>query len=228
MPEDPPFPGFTSPNYTQTPNDLFDQLLRPGQLTEAELRVLLYIVRRTFGFGKDADAISLTQLTDGITTRDGRRLDWGAGLSRPGATKAVKGLERKGMIVVTRSRDARGDAINTYALRWADRDTDPRRQGVNSVNPPGNNGNPPSKPPEPSPGNSVNPQENVPIQSEQEGTGPALAAVLAVYGGAWATLQPQAERLCRARGWTPAQLAEQLAACRAVGLRAKLRALAGE
>src|SRR6478672_5310716 len=105
MADEPIFPGFTQPTYTQTPNDLFDVLLRPGTLTEAELRVLLYIIRRTFGFSKDADAISLAQLTEGIVTRDGRRLDYGAGVARSSVSRAVQGLERKGMITVTRHRD---------------------------------------------------------------------------------------------------------------------------
>ena len=41
------FEGFSSPNYTQVPDELFD-ILMPS-LTDAELRVLLYIIRRTFG-----------------------------------------------------------------------------------------------------------------------------------------------------------------------------------
>ena len=69
------FRGFDSPNYTPTPDALFDELA--PNLTESELRVLLYIVRRTFGFKRDADAISLTQLVSGITTKDGRVLDRG-------------------------------------------------------------------------------------------------------------------------------------------------------
>ncbi len=50
MPELPPlqFGGFDAPHYTQTPDVLFDELL--PYLSEAELKVLLYIIRRTFGF----------------------------------------------------------------------------------------------------------------------------------------------------------------------------------
>ncbi len=43
-----PFSGFTSPNFTQVPDELFDVLM--PQISDAELRVLLYIIRRTFGF----------------------------------------------------------------------------------------------------------------------------------------------------------------------------------
>ena len=65
--------GFTKPTTTQTPDALFDYWLT--RLTGSELRVLLYAIRRTFGFGKDSDAISLNQFLRGITTQDGRVLD---------------------------------------------------------------------------------------------------------------------------------------------------------
>ena len=76
----PPTPGFDSPNYTPVPDKLFDEYL--ARLSGAELKALLYIIRRTFGFKKDSDTISLKQMVEGITTHDGRRLDFGAGLSK--------------------------------------------------------------------------------------------------------------------------------------------------
>lgn len=115
------FGGFQNPRYTPTPDELFDELLAPGRLTEGELRVLLYIVRRTFGWKKDSDAISLSQLTDGIIRKDGTRLDWGAGVQRAAASRAVQGLERKGIILAARSHSAaRGHETTTYQLRMAD------------------------------------------------------------------------------------------------------------
>lgn len=44
------FPGFLKPNYTQVPDVILDELM--ANLTGAELKVLLYIVRRTSGFQK--------------------------------------------------------------------------------------------------------------------------------------------------------------------------------
>jgi hypothetical protein len=41
----PKFQGFASPNYAQVPDALFDELL--PDLSGAELKVLLYIIRRT-------------------------------------------------------------------------------------------------------------------------------------------------------------------------------------
>lgn len=111
------YEGFTSPNGTIVPDDVFD-VLAP-RLSEAELRVLLYIVRRTFGFGKNADAISLRQLTDGIVTRDGRVLDHGTGMSRKGVIGGIKGLLSKGIITVQKAVAEGGEhEINVYSLRF--------------------------------------------------------------------------------------------------------------
>jgi hypothetical protein len=111
------YEGFSTPNGTFVPDDVFD-VLAP-RLSEAELRVLLYIVRRTFGFGKHADAISLKQLTEGITARDGRVLDHGTGMSRKGVIGGIKGLLGKGIINVHRRLDDRGEnQINVYTLRF--------------------------------------------------------------------------------------------------------------
>jgi hypothetical protein len=219
MSEDPIFPGFQSPRYTQTPNDLFDQLLRPGLLTEAELRVLLYIIRRTFGWSKDSDAISLSQLTGGIVTTDGRRLDYGAGIQRKAAYRAVAALEAKGMIIVERRRSpGHGDETNTYRLRWLG-------EGLKDP-PPGSPGPSPRVPNAPAPESQRLPQNERTKHNETiEGMGLALAAVLSPYGGAWGNEQARAAALCQARGWSPAQLAQVLAAQPEQTLRAKLKAL---
>ncbi len=111
------FPGFAHPNGTFVPDEVFD-LLMP-RLSEPELRVLLYIVRRTFGFKKSSDDISLKQMVEGIRRADGTPLDYGTGLSRPAVTKGVRGLVEKGVILAERNRtDERGDRPSTYTLRF--------------------------------------------------------------------------------------------------------------
>ena len=72
-PDKAPFQGYASPNYTPVPDELFDEQL--AELSGAELKVLLYVCRRTFGFKKESDNISLSQLLYGITTREGTVLD---------------------------------------------------------------------------------------------------------------------------------------------------------
>ncbi len=115
MPEKPVFRGFRSPNYTQVPDELFDELL--ASLSGAELKVLLYIVRRTFGFKKVSDDISLSQITGGIVTNAGKRIDSGTGLAKSTAAVALKGLVQKHIIVKARNQETRrGDMATTYAL----------------------------------------------------------------------------------------------------------------
>src|SRR5215203_3134867 len=115
--DNPPFAGFTSPNYTQVPDELFDVLL--PTLADNELRVLLYIIRRTFGFKRDADSISLSQMVSGIKTREGQVLDSGTGLAKSTVARGLKSLREKGIIVATRNASPeRGDQPTTYRLRF--------------------------------------------------------------------------------------------------------------
>ncbi len=82
---------------TATPDWLFDEVA--PDLDKAPLKVLLYIVRRTCGFRKSADAISLSQFQHGIVTRDGRQLDKGAGVkNRTTLLRALADLEARGLI----------------------------------------------------------------------------------------------------------------------------------
>ena len=114
------FMGFASPNTTPTPDDLFDRFL--PELNGGELKVLLYIIRRTYGFKKDSDAISLTQICEGIKTKTGKHLDYGTGLSLSAVKTAVKSLEKRGLIVVGRVKEDGGyNYVNTYSLRFQER-----------------------------------------------------------------------------------------------------------
>src|SRR5690348_5368777 len=90
------FPGFASPNGTVVPDALFDELM--VELTDAELRVLLYIIRRTFGWKKEADTSSLNQMAEGITAGDGRIVDRGTGMAKSACARGIKGLLAKGVI----------------------------------------------------------------------------------------------------------------------------------
>lgn len=103
------------PNSTIIPNIVLDVLM--AQLSPSEFKVLMYLCRRTYGFWKKRDAVSLSQLADGIETRDGRRIDFGTGLSRPTVIKAIKSLEAMGLVKVKRVRiDEKHNAINVYEL----------------------------------------------------------------------------------------------------------------
>jgi hypothetical protein len=105
------FDGFASPNFTSVPDEFFDDLVT--RIGNAELRVLLYIIRRTFGFKKQRDSISLSQMVDGIVRKDGTRLDSGTGLKKAAVCKALNSLERQGIIYRTKQFDVLGGAVAT-------------------------------------------------------------------------------------------------------------------
>src|SRR5436309_1410788 len=92
------FQGFDNPNTTPIPDVIFDELL--PILREAELKALLYICRRTFGFKKDRDPISFNQFLKGITTRDGKVLDRGCGIKdRTTLSRALRALAELGIVI---------------------------------------------------------------------------------------------------------------------------------
>lgn len=151
------FEPVTAPQYTQVPDVLFDAWA--PHLSEAELRVMLYVIRRTFGFRRDRDAISLSQLCEGIVTRDGRRLDYGTGMRRKAVSNACQGLVSKGLLSIEKHIGPDGNnEINIYALCVAE------DQGVVSQR---NQGGVPKKPPLVSEGN---PQETVKTNSDKQGS----------------------------------------------------------
>jgi len=111
------FEGFDEPTYTQVPDSFFD-IVAP-QLTEAELKVMLFIIRRTFGFKKQTDSISLSQMVEGMTSRDGRRINRGAGVSRSSAIRAVRGLVQRRLVEARHSSSTeKGYEPTTYTLRF--------------------------------------------------------------------------------------------------------------
>jgi hypothetical protein len=117
MKQDFTFDGFEPANTTPVPDVLFDQLL--PILNESELKVLLYIIRRTAGFKKPTDAISLTQFQKGIKKRaTGEILDRGCGVKdRATIVKALASLETKRCIQSTKADDPAGDrATSAYRI----------------------------------------------------------------------------------------------------------------
>ena len=102
------------PNTTQTPDIILDRWL--AVLSGSEFKVLMYLVRRTYGFGKrDGDQISLKQMVSGIRrTTDGTPLDWGVGLDKDTVLGALSVLVGLGMVVRTQQRGEKQEYTPTH------------------------------------------------------------------------------------------------------------------
>src|SRR6266478_5650201 len=112
------FEGFEPSNTTPVPDVLFDVLLT--HLNEAQLKALMYIIRRTLGFKKTSDTISLKQFRWGITTKKGEQLDQGCGLKNfTTIVKALSSLEQMGCIESEKRETAEGDQdITVYRIKF--------------------------------------------------------------------------------------------------------------
>lgn len=77
------------PNYTQIPNSVISAM---PKLSEAEFKVIMAICRKTFGYHKEKDRISLSQL-ETLT-----------GMSRSSITNALKGEQLKRLIKITKTK----------------------------------------------------------------------------------------------------------------------------
>lgn len=78
-----------APNYTQIPNVVFDHWM--PILSPITFKVFLLICRKTFGWHKGSDRVSLNQLME-MT-----------GLSKPTILKGIEELERAGLIEVKKN-----------------------------------------------------------------------------------------------------------------------------
>ncbi len=80
------------PNHTQIPNIIIDRHM--AELSHAQFKVLMAICRKTIGWHKQSDYISISQIVE-LT-----------GVSNKTVVGAIKQLERKGFIVTQKSKHA--------------------------------------------------------------------------------------------------------------------------
>jgi len=96
-------------NYTRIVNKVIDELIK-AQLLGAEFAVCLFIIRKTYGFNKTTDEISLTQFQEGTN------------LSRPTVVKALQNLQRKKIIKLLNLGNSRSCSncwgFNKYYTKW--------------------------------------------------------------------------------------------------------------
>jgi len=87
------------PNSTQIPDVILDEWL--PVLSGAEFQVVMFVARKTFGWGKDRDRISLSQIEAGTS------------LARSTISAACEGLRARGMLCII---PGNRNTANTYWL----------------------------------------------------------------------------------------------------------------
>jgi len=120
--EDAPTPEKTNRrtrrNTFAAPNLLGRSLIHVGSgLGDAELRVYVFLVFQTMGWGKDCDRVSHAQIRDGIRRRNGEVWSTGTGLATRTIINALHSLVERKLISCTPNNDPKfGHVANTYAL----------------------------------------------------------------------------------------------------------------
>jgi hypothetical protein len=92
----------------------------PEAMKNSEFLALLFHVERSLGYGKQADAASLSQMSRGVyEKKTGKRIRGAAGISKPSCARANASLEKKGLIRrVRRYRENGGCDSTEYEVQW--------------------------------------------------------------------------------------------------------------
>lgn len=130
------FPGFQPPteNWSRLPNEIIDQL--PEIRSIAELKVILYILRHTWGYGDSEKRISIEEFCTGRVRADGSRIDAGCGISANSVRSGLDAAVEHGFISVLVDDSDLARIKKYYAIREiGGGDFLNRKTGVQKLNP---------------------------------------------------------------------------------------------
>ena len=111
------FNGFKQPkeNWSKLPNELIDALSIIE--TIGELKVILYILRHTWGYHDSEKKITLDEFQHGRKYSDGSRIDSGTGLSRPTILSGIEKAVEHGFINVEVDSSDKARVKKLYSLK---------------------------------------------------------------------------------------------------------------
>lgn len=136
------FKGFDLPrqNWSKLPHAFVDELHRIG--TVAEVKVILYVLRHTWGYGEygKPKRITVDEFQFGRKRRDGSRLDHGTGLSEPSIRSGLDLAEEHGFLICETDNRDKGRIQKFYCVNLSApiddiNSPDPAIQGVNLLPP---------------------------------------------------------------------------------------------
>jgi DNA-binding PadR family transcriptional regulator len=116
-------------NWSKLPNQFVDEIM-PEISTLSELKVILYILRHTWGFQDDDKRITLDEFENGRKRKDGTRIDKGCGLSHPSIVSGLKKAEKHGYIHVETDDSDKARIRKTYSIEYKSPD-----QGLKDLTP---------------------------------------------------------------------------------------------
>lgn len=115
---DPSFPGWQQPheNWSKLPHTFID-LMR--EMSKAEVKVTLYLLRHTWGFGNfdDFQVITIDEFIRGRHAKNGTRQDRGTGLSKPSIISGLRAAEERGTIESSVDTSDKARIKKGYKLR---------------------------------------------------------------------------------------------------------------
>lgn len=114
------FPGFESPreNWSRLPHELINHLHL--MTSEAEVKVVLYTLRHTWGFGDDQKRITIDEFCRGRKRKDGSRFDNGTGLSENAIRAGIENAVKHGFIEVSEDATDKARIKRYYQLATPD------------------------------------------------------------------------------------------------------------
>jgi len=123
------FDGFNEPleNWSKLPHKLIEALPLIDSL--AEMKVILYILRHTWGYHDSEKRITNDEFKNGRKRRDGTRIDGGIGMSEPSIISGLRSAEDHGFIVVETDNSDKARIKKVYRLN------DIQTQTLNSFTP---------------------------------------------------------------------------------------------
>ena len=95
--------------FTRIPNELYDAMLSQ-KLSITQERALLYVIRKTYGFNKREDMISISRMAEET------------GYSRRAMINAVHDLEKMGILKLQKTRSGLPTYMSVNDLSFWDRD----------------------------------------------------------------------------------------------------------
>lgn len=131
------FDGFEQPtsNYFKFPHLIIDEL--PNIATISEMKVMLYILRHTWGYQEfdEGKKITLDEFANGRKRRDKTRIDSGTGLSIPSIRGGINKAVEHGYISVETDESDPARVKNYYSLNMKTTQKQSVIQGVKHLHP---------------------------------------------------------------------------------------------